>query len=81
MSDPEIWKSWGLKQKGTAALQGGKVTVLSAAVQADSVILLTPLAPSMSLGLLSVGNVQPGQSFDILSANVLDGSTVQWAIV
>lgn len=81
MTDPSVWKSWGLKAKGSAVLAGGKVTVQHPSVAADSVILLTPLAPALNLGALTVANIVPGASFDIVSLNVLDGSTVQWAIV
>jgi hypothetical protein len=81
VTDPGVFASWGLKTKGTATLTAGTVTISTAAVLPGSVIVVTPLAPLVNLGLLSVANVVPGSSFDIRSANVLDGSAVMWAIV
>ncbi len=67
--------------KGRGTLAGGAVSVAAPVVQADSVVVVTPLAPLVNLGLLSVANVVPGMGFDVRSANVLDGSSFLWAVL
>lgn len=79
--DPAVLMSWGLKDKGIVILVAGKATAQTGSVKSDSVILLTPIAPLLNLGILSVANVVPGVSFDIRSLNLLDGSAVMWAVV
>ena len=79
--DPAVLMSWGLKDKGTAVLAAGRATVQTGAVKADSVIMVSATAPLLNIGLLSIANIVPGVSFDVRSANILDGSAVMWAIL
>lgn len=81
MPTPETYNSWCLKDAGRATLAGGTVTVSTTAVKAGSVILLTAIGAPVNLGILSVGTIVAGTSFVINSANVLDGSTVCWAVI
>ena len=55
------------------------LTVNSSAVTKDSKILLT--YTSQSTGFLSVGTIVPGTSFQIVSSNQADTSSVNWLIV
>lgn len=55
------------------------LTVNTSAVTKDSKILLT--YTSQSTGFLSVGAVVPGTSFQIVSTNQADTSSVNWLVV
>ena len=55
------------------------LTVNASVVTADSKILLT--YTSQSTGFLSVGTIVPGTSFQIVSSNQADTSSVNWLIV
>jgi hypothetical protein len=74
--------------KGQVKLPGSsdslnKVTVESSSVQTTSVITVTPslgkgTAIITSLGMLYVGDIEPGVSFSIFSSNFLDKSIINW---
>jgi hypothetical protein len=55
------------------------LTVNTPAVTKDSKILLT--YTSQSTGFLSVGDIVPGTSFQIVSSNQADTSSVNWLVV
>lgn len=55
------------------------LTVNASVVTVDSKILLT--YTSQSTGFLSVGTIVPGTSFQIVSSNQADTSSVNWLIV
>ncbi len=66
---------------GADTLVAGTVTVSTTAVTANSRIFHSTQAAGGVQGNLSIANVVPGTSFDILSDNALDTSTVAWMIV
>jgi hypothetical protein len=55
------------------------LTVNASVVTADSKILLT--YTSQSTGFLSVGTIVPGTSFQVVSSNQADTSSVNWLVV
>jgi hypothetical protein len=65
----------------TAVLVGGTVTVSNTSVTANSLILLTTQVAGGVQGILSIGTVTAGTSFDINSSSVADTSTVGYMIV
>lgn len=65
----------------TAVLVGGTVTVSNTSVTANSLILLTAQVAGGVQGILSIGTVTAGTSFDINSSSVADTSTVGYMIV
>lgn len=72
---------------GTAAFSGGPITVNTTAVKASSIILVNYNATtgnppaSSNLGILSIGDVTPGTSFEIRSNNPGDSSRINWLII
>lgn len=72
-----------LTAAGTAILAPGvvdvRVTVLSAAVLADSKIFLSSMDPNVG-GSLHVENIVPAVSFDIVSNNGGDAGAVSWML-
>lgn len=67
---------------GLATLSGGSATVANANVTANSRILLTCQGGTVTnVGAQRIGTITPGTGFTIVSANVLDASTVFWFIV
>jgi hypothetical protein len=66
---------------GKAALVGGTVTVSLASVTANSVVLVSRLAPSGALGRLSVPVVSPGAGFTIASDSPSENSQVAWLVL
>lgn len=67
---------------GTATLSGGTVTVLTTAVTASSVILVTSnFVSNLSTGVLSVTNLVVGTSFKVTSNNGLDVQPFTWCII
>lgn len=61
------------------------VVVNSDKVKSNSVIVLTPTFsddfPNTNIGIHSVGNIIPSESFTIRSSNLLDTSTINWIMV
>lgn len=66
---------------GTATLVAGTVTVNTTAITANSRVYLTIQSASGSIGVQYLANVVAGTSFDIVSTNPADTSTVAWLIV
>lgn len=68
------------KSVGIDNLTTGTVTVLTAAVTASSIILVTSADPA-NTGSMSTGNIVAGTSFDIISTNNADTGNVSWFII
>lgn len=68
-------------RKGTAALSGGTVAVSLPAVSAGSVILVSRVTPSGTLGHLSVPVITPGTGFTITSSSSGDNSLVAYLVL
>lgn len=66
---------------GIATLVSGSVTVSQPAVDAGSVVLVSRLTPSGTLGRLSVPTVSPGSGFTITSDSASENSTVAWLVL
>ena len=66
---------------GTATLANGIVTVLTAEVRTGDVIRINRTDAAGTLGHLHVNNIVNGTSFDIVSSDAADESTVYWEIV
>ncbi len=66
---------------GTVVLAGGNATVATTDVTSNSRIFLTYQALGVSVGILRIGTVIDGVSFEITSGTALDSSTVAWMIV
>ncbi len=66
---------------GTAVLTAGTVTVPAGSVTASSVILVSRLTPSGTLGHLSVPAVTPGVSFVISSDSASEASEVAYLVL
>lgn len=66
---------------GKATLVNGSVAVSLPAVDANSVILVSRMTPSGSLGYLSVPSVTPGTGFTITSSSGADNSLVGYAVL
>ncbi len=65
----------------TAAMAAGSVIVANTAVTANSLILVSHGVAAGTLGHLSIGAVVPGVSFQVLTDNVLDTSTVTFLMI
>jgi hypothetical protein len=69
-------------RKGQVTLAGGAATVATAAVAADSVIVLTIAAlGTVTDPMPMLVTIDPGVDFDITSEDATDTSTINWAIV
>lgn len=70
-------------QADVVQLQDGFVTVANHYVPSGARFMLFPLVAQGTLGHLSLANIVPGNpgSFDIVSSNVLDTSSIQYAII
>jgi len=66
---------------GQAVLVAGTVTVNTPLVTANSIILVTRAIAGGTLGDLKIGTIVAGTSFQIVSANAADTSTINWCIV
>lgn len=66
---------------GKATLSGGTVSVSQSAVDSGSVILVSRMAPSGTLGRLSVPVVNPGSGFTITSDSTGENSVVGYLIL
>ncbi len=64
---------------GLATLVAGTVTVSTSAVEADSVITLTPRG-NTNAGSLDIQTITAGTSFVIRSSNASDVRVVGWSI-
>lgn len=72
----------GLNAKmGLATLVGGTVTVNTTAVTANSRVFHAAQIAGGTMGVVSVQNVIPGTSFDLISTDPGDTSTVAWMLV
>lgn len=65
----------------SSALSSGSVAVATTAVDASSIIILSRATAGGTPGFLSVGAINPGTSFAIISSGASDTSTVNWWIV
>lgn len=65
---------------GVATLVAGAVTVANTSVTANSRIFLTVQALGGTQGMLAIANRVNGTSFDIVSSDVADTSTVAWIL-
>lgn len=66
---------------GIATLAAGTVTVSLSQVDAASVVLVSRLSPSGTLGRLAVPVVSPGSGFTITSDSATEASTVAWLVL
>jgi hypothetical protein len=66
---------------GKASLTGGSVAVALAAVSTGSVVLVSRMTPSGTLGHLSVPAVTPGTGFTIASSSSGDASLVGYLVL
>ncbi len=66
---------------GTATLVAGTVTVATTAVTGSSLIFISRETAGGTLGHLSLDNIVAGTSFDIISDEAADTSTVNWWII
>jgi hypothetical protein len=66
---------------GKATLVGGTVAVTLPAVDSASVILVSRMTPSGTLGRLAVPTVSPGSGFTITSDSAGENSVVGWAVL
>ncbi len=75
----ETWYGTKIKQRGSVALSAGTATVMTANVATGDLVILTPRGVAAG-GALGV-TIADGVSFTIDSLNVLDGRTVDYAIL
>jgi len=66
---------------GKSSLTAGSVSVSLPAVDSGSVILVSRMTPSGTIGHLSVPTVTPGTGFTITSASATDASLVGWLVL
>jgi hypothetical protein len=66
---------------GKATLVSGSVAVSLPAVSSGSVILVSRMAPSGTLGRLSVPVVSPGTGFTITSDSSTENSAIGWLVL
>lgn len=66
---------------GKATLVSGTVTVALPAVDASSVILVSRMTPSGTLGRLSVPVVNPGTGFTITSDSAAENSVIGYLVL
>lgn len=71
----------GFTDNGSVALTSGTVTVANGTVGAGSKFWLSCNAPSGIQGLLSIGTINPGVSFEINSTSDADNSTIAWGFI
>lgn len=74
-------KSGANARIGTSVLVGGTVTVANTSVTANSRIFVTSQVDGGTPGFLRVKNISAATSFDIVSSNGADTSTVAWYII
>ena len=65
---------------GNTSLIGGTVTINSTCITATANVQVTYRAPLSNAGILAVGNIVAGTSFDITSTNGADTSDIDWFI-
>lgn len=68
-------------QWGAVSLTSGSVAVTLPVVDAESVILVSHMTPSGTLGELSVPSVTPGTGFTIASSSAGDNSLVGYLVL
>lgn len=66
---------------GRVTLVSGSVSVTLPAVDAESVVLVSRMTPSGTIGHLSVPSVTPGTGFTITSSSASDNSLVGYAVL
>jgi hypothetical protein len=66
---------------GTATLASGTVTVSDSAITSSSVVHISRLSPSGTLGNLSVSAVNPGSGFTITSSSGSENSSVAYLVL
>lgn len=66
---------------GKASLTAGSVPVTLPAVSSGSVILVSRMTPSGTLGHLSVASVTPGTGFTVASSSASDASLVGYLVL
>ncbi len=66
---------------GQATLASGSVAVTLPSVNANSVVIVSRMTPSGTLGHLSVATVTPGTGFTITSSSGTDNSLVGYAVL
>lgn len=71
----------GFSETGTAVLVAGSVTISNANVASNSKIFVTCLASGGIRGLLTIANIIPGTSFDVVSSSDTDTSTIVWGLI
>lgn len=65
---------------GSANLAAGTVTVNNSQVQASSLVFITRMTPSGTLGVLSVPTIVPGVSFTVTSSSNTETSQIGYLI-
>lgn len=66
---------------GTATLASGTVTVALPSVGSGSVVLVSRVTPSGTLGHLAVPTITPGSGFTITSSSAGDNSLVSYLVL
>jgi hypothetical protein len=67
---------------GTGTLSGGAAQILTSAIAATSIVLLTRTSdPAVDAGLLAVRYIVPSTSFDVYSSTGADNGTFSWLII
>lgn len=66
---------------GTASLTSGSVVVSLSGVTSSSVVLVSRLTPSGTLGHLSVPTISPGASFTVTSTSGSDNSSIAYLVL
>lgn len=66
---------------GKATLINGVATINTSLVTNNSNLSAIALPGSLNVGILSVGGINPGSGFTIVSTNVLQGGDINWAII
>lgn len=74
----ELQAAFANIHRGHSTLASGSVTVAATWVTANSRIAVMSTTPVGTQGILSVQNIIPGTSFQIVSSSGTDGSTVHW---
>jgi hypothetical protein len=65
----------------SGAMTAGTITISTTAVTSSSIIMLVHATVGGTQGILSVGTITNGTSFQINSSSVLDTGTVNWWII
>lgn len=80
--------SWQIKPfnptdtlSGRATLVGGTVTIPTPSVAANSLIIVSHLTVSATIGELTINTITPGVSFTVNSSSATDATDIAWKIL